>query len=107
MFGVGCPRPRPPPEYAPKSFHPVSSVISMTMLGFFCCCAAAGIFAIVTAANNAQAPRQTVLIMLVSSTLAAREGAAASPKVQCAGPSLGRCERCLVGKGANANRRHF
>src|SRR5262245_5402518 len=33
-FGVGWPRAAPPPEYAPKSFQPVSSVISMTMLGF-------------------------------------------------------------------------
>src|SRR5271157_828957 len=32
-LGVGCPRAAPPPEYAPKSPHPVSSVISMTMLG--------------------------------------------------------------------------
>src|SRR5262252_8235788 len=32
-FGVGCPSVAPPPEYAPKSFQPVSSVISMTMLG--------------------------------------------------------------------------
>src|SRR5215472_1471960 len=62
MFGVGCPRPRPPPEYAPKSFQPVSSVMSMTMLGFFCCCAIAGLFTIVTAANTAQAPRQIALI---------------------------------------------
>src|ERR1700751_2787991 len=63
MFGFGCPRPRPPPEYAPKSFQPVSSVMSMTILGFFCCCATAGILAIVTAANSAPAPRQIVLIM--------------------------------------------
>src|SRR5215469_4194374 len=33
MLGVGWPRVAPPPEYAPKSFHPVSSVMSMTMLG--------------------------------------------------------------------------
>src|SRR5262245_38054371 len=32
-FGVGWPRAPPPPEYAPKSFQPVSSVISMTMFG--------------------------------------------------------------------------
>src|SRR6516164_2024208 len=30
---VGWPRVAPPPEYAPKSFHPVSSVMSITMLG--------------------------------------------------------------------------
>src|SRR5712692_1594928 len=33
-FGVGCPRAAPPPVYAPKSFQPVSSVMSMTMFGF-------------------------------------------------------------------------
>src|SRR5215471_6283027 len=33
MFGVGWPCANPPPEYAPKSFHPVSSVISMTIFG--------------------------------------------------------------------------
>src|SRR5262249_47260766 len=32
-LGVGWPKNAPPPEYAPKSFHPVSSVMSMTMLG--------------------------------------------------------------------------
>jgi hypothetical protein len=36
IFGVGWPSELPPPLYAPKSFQPVSSVISITMLGFCC-----------------------------------------------------------------------
>src|ERR1035441_5700390 len=43
MLGVGWPRFAPPSEYAPKSFHPVSSVMSMTMLGFSAVCAARGV----------------------------------------------------------------
>src|ERR1035438_3079386 len=43
MLGVGWPRLAPPSEYAPKSFHPVSSVMSMTMLGLSAVCAALGI----------------------------------------------------------------
>src|SRR5215470_13997299 len=34
-LGVGWPSALPPPEYAPKSFHPISSPISMMMFGLF------------------------------------------------------------------------
>ena len=35
-FGVGWPSTDPPSEYAPKSFQPVSSVMSMTTFGLAC-----------------------------------------------------------------------
>src|SRR5262249_15035672 len=67
MFGVGWPRAAPPPVYAPKSFQPVSSVISMTMFGLFCCCCAgAGKLATVSVATDASIPRQTFLVILIS-----------------------------------------
>ena len=65
ILGVGWPRPKPPPEYAPKSFQPVSSVISMTMLGLFCCCAAAGKFVAANAATTASEPSRITLVLLM------------------------------------------
>jgi hypothetical protein len=60
MFGVGWPSAAPPPEYAPKSFHPVSSVISMTTFGRFCCCADAGMFIAANAATPTSRSRQNM-----------------------------------------------
>src|SRR5258705_4396778 len=42
MLGVGWQRLAPQLEYSPKPLQPVSSVMSMTMLGRFACCASAG-----------------------------------------------------------------
>src|SRR4051812_23255442 len=49
-LGVGCPSVMPPPEYGPKSFQPVSSVMSTTILGRceLLACAGAGTAPIVT-----------------------------------------------------------
>ena len=65
------------PAIAPKSFQPVSSVISMTMLGFFCAYAGVAAAAAITATANSPAPSfPTMLFMsrhsLILHTIIAR-----------------------------------
>src|SRR4051812_35470349 len=74
----------PPPEKAPKSFHPTSSVIKMTTLGPLpCTCAAVGTTVVIAATAEASRPILKLLILLMPKFLrAAQNGPAA-----CAHPN--------------------
>src|SRR5215831_7197192 len=64
-LGVGCPSARPPPVYAPRSSHPVSSLMRTRMLGFFAACASTD----VASANPIHRPSHRNRVPLMVLTL--------------------------------------